>query len=383
MEKPPDARDMPSANAIPVGIVTPQPCAPDRPALKARNTATGAMTPPRPARIGVTARYAFTKVTQLELSPNFEADHEEEERHEAAVHPEPQRVGRTSPPIRIDNVVFQRCSYDGVSRLDQSRAAAAAVTTTTALPVLGPHEPAQGRRISLGRRHPVVPDGVPGDREHRRLLLCGAPPEWTSTGVPGPAHACSSGRRWCRNPLVHRSPTHWRPVDEAGGYRGKGSSDAVGGQRSGPDEVQQVGVDRLGLGRGHAMGKAGVRLEDVPFSRRAAPTAVPNRRTGRPGRRHRASRAQGTVIPFQVLREVGLGEGNDAVVVRLRTPHHPLAPPVFDEGLGGFDARPIEAVEGARRQAPVEAGPATGDLGLEIVEHALGEASRDWCRSGP
>ena len=40
-----------------------------------------------------------------------------------------------------------------------------------------------------------------------------------------------------------------------------------------------------------------------------------------------------------------------------------------------FRAGPVEAVEGARRQGPVELGPVGGQLGLEVVEHALGQAA--------
>ena len=40
-----------------------------------------------------------------------------------------------------------------------------------------------------------------------------------------------------------------------------------------------------------------------------------------------------------------------------------------------FHARPVEAVKGARRQGPVELGPVGGQLGLEVVEHALRQAA--------
>ena len=41
----------------------------------------------------------------------------------------------------------------------------------------------------------------------------------------------------------------------------------------------------------------------------------------------------------------------------------------------GFHAGPVEAVERARRKRPVELGPVSGKLGLEIVEHALRQAA--------
>jgi hypothetical protein len=59
---------------------------------------------------------------------------------------------------------------------------------------------------------------------------------------------------------------------------------------------------------------------------------------------------------LQVRGEVGLGERDDAVVVRLRAAHHSLPPPVVDDGLHRLDAGAVEAVEGARREVAVERG---------------------------
>ena len=42
----------------------------------------------------------------------------------------------------------------------------------------------------------------------------------------------------------------------------------------------------------------------------------------------------------------------------------------------GSHPGPVEAVEGARRQRPVELGPVGGQLGLEVVEDALRQAAR-------
>ena len=78
---------------------------------------------------------------------------------------------------------------------------------------------------------------------------------------------------------------------------------------------------------------------------------------------------------LEVLGEVGLGEGNDAVVVRLGPAHHPLAPPVLDDGLVGLDPGPVEAVERSRGQGPVEDRAVGRQLGLEVVEDALGQAA--------
>ena len=48
---------------------------------------------------------------------------------------------------------------------------------------------------------------------------------------------------------------------------------------------------------------------------------------------------------LQIRGEVGLGEGNDAVVMRFRAAHHALTPPILDDRLRGFHARPVETVE--------------------------------------
>jgi len=49
--------------------------------------------------------------------------------------------------------------------------------------------------------------------------------------------------------------------------------------------------------------------------------------------------------------------------------HHSLAPPVLNDRFRGFDAGPVEAMEGARRELPVEHGPVGGKLDLEVIEH--------------
>jgi hypothetical protein len=61
--------------------------------------------------------------------------------------------------------------------------------------------------------------------------------------------------------------------------------------------------------------------------------------------------------------------------VCFRPTDHALAPPVPDDRFGGLDPRAVEAVEGAGRQIPVERRPVSGQLGLEAVEHTLGQAA--------
>src|SRR6267142_2809574 len=62
----------------------------------------------------------------------------------------------------------------------------------------------------------------------------------------------------------------------------------------------------------------------------------------------------GDVDRLQVLGEVGLREGLDAVVLRLRAAHHSLAPPVVDQALRDLRARTVESVERAGRNVEVE-----------------------------
>ena len=50
--------------------------------------------------------------------------------------------------------------------------------------------------------------------------------------------------------------------------------------------------------------------------------------------------------PLEVRGEIGLGEGDDAVVVGLGPARHALPPPVIDDGFHGFHAGPVEAVKG-------------------------------------
>src|SRR5450755_4030094 len=55
--------------------------------------------------------------------------------------------------------------------------------------------------------------------------------------------------------------------------------------------------------------------------------------------------------------------------MRLRTPHHSLAPPVPDDSLRNLCTRPVEAVERTRRHVPIKLGSVIGNLRLESVEH--------------
>src|SRR6266849_8105502 len=74
---------------------------------------------------------------------------------------------------------------------------------------------------------------------------------------------------------------------------------------------------------------------------------------------------------LEVRGEIGLGEGHDAVVVRLDASHHALAPPVLNDAFRGFRARPVKTVEGTRRQVAIELRPVGSDLYLKSVEYFL------------
>jgi hypothetical protein len=63
-------------------------------------------------------------------------------------------------------------------------------------------------------------------------------------------------------------------------------------------------------------------------------------------------------------------------VMRLGAAHHALAPPVRDDGLRGFCAGPVVAIEGSFRKRAIELRTIGRELRLQSVEHFLGEAVR-------
>src|SRR5882672_7667356 len=60
--------------------------------------------------------------------------------------------------------------------------------------------------------------------------------------------------------------------------------------------------------------------------------------------------------------------------MRLGAAHHTLAPPVRDDGLRGFGARPIVAIERPFRELTIELRAIGSELRLQSVEHFLGKA---------
>ena len=79
---------------------------------------------------------------------------------------------------------------------------------------------------------------------------------------------------------------------------------------------------------------------------------------------------------LEVFGEIGLREGDDAVVVRLGAAHHALAPPVRDDRLRGFCPRPVVAIEGPLRQSAIELRAVGRELRLQIVKYCFGKAVR-------
>ncbi|MCY1173935.1 hypothetical protein D9M73_141180 [compost metagenome] len=78
---------------------------------------------------------------------------------------------------------------------------------------------------------------------------------------------------------------------------------------------------------------------------------------------------------LQVLGEVGLRKGNNAVVMRLGTAHHSLPPPVEDRCLRHLRARAVETEKGAGGDIIVELRAVRGELRLITVEDLLGQTA--------
>ena len=79
---------------------------------------------------------------------------------------------------------------------------------------------------------------------------------------------------------------------------------------------------------------------------------------------------------LQIFSEVGLREGNDAVVMRLCASHHALPPPVPDHSRSGLGARTVESEEGAGGYLVVEPRAVRGDPRLKAVENLLRQSAR-------
>ena len=138
------------------------------------------------------------------------------------------------------------------------------------------------------------------------------------------------------------------------------------------DERKQVSIDAFGLRRDHAVGVVLVRFQRAVLEEF--------------GREWTGSLIGYDLVVFamhdqnrhgdflKILCEVGLRERDDTVLMRLGTAHHALAPPVPNDRLDRFHAGTIETIERAGGQVVIELGSVGKELGLEIVEHRLGQA---------
>src|SRR4029453_13440439 len=61
--------------------------------------------------------------------------------------------------------------------------------------------------------------------------------------------------------------------------------------------------------------------------------------------------------------------------MRLPAAHHALAPPVLDDPLRGFRARPVEAIEWSLRQIAIELRAIGRELCLQSIEHFFRKAA--------
>src|SRR5229473_421956 len=122
------------------------------------------------------------------------------------------------------------------------------------------------------------------------------------------------------------------------------------------EEREQVGVNGVGLSRGHAVRKALVGFQCAILQQLC-------RQRSRIGIRHDlvviAMHHQDRHSDLlQVLGEVRLREGDDAVIMRLCASHHALAPPIPDHRLRRFRPRPVVTIERSSWQIVIELGSA-------------------------
>src|SRR5437588_10054869 len=61
--------------------------------------------------------------------------------------------------------------------------------------------------------------------------------------------------------------------------------------------------------------------------------------------------------------------------MRLGAAHHALTPPVLNDRLRGFHARPVEAIERPRRQFAIELRAIGGELRLQPIEYFFGKTA--------
>ena len=130
----------------------------------------------------------------------------------------------------------------------------------------------------------------------------------------------------------------------------------------------------VGVGRRHAVREAGIGLQGgLAQNLHSKPGTVVDRDDLVVLAMHDEHRH---VDDLEVLGEVRLREGLDAVVVRLGAAHHALAPPVADEALRDLRAWPVEAVEGPGGDIEEELRPVRRQRRPQPVEGLDGLAAR-------
>ena len=110
----------------------------------------------QPGEHGQRHQLAVPQLAQVELPPRLEPDDEEEERHQAAVHPVPSVCETPSSPIWIDRFVSQTSRYEVASAFAQISAATTAPSRIVALPVSVRRKELSG--VSRLRAHAVRPE---------------------------------------------------------------------------------------------------------------------------------------------------------------------------------------------------------------------------------
>jgi hypothetical protein len=81
---------------------------------------------------------------------------------------------------------------------------------------------------------------------------------------------------------------------------------------------------------------------------------------------------------LSILGEVHLGEGNDALVVRLGASRHALAPPTPDHALRGFRAGPVVTVERSSGHVIIKLDSTGAELRQQSVKTPTWADRSDW-----
>ena len=154
---------MPSAKAVSVDIATPQPCAPGPPRLKREVDQHRHRHPAEPGEHRQRDAPSLSQLAHVELAARLEADHEEEQRHQALVDPVAQILGdRRSGRAVTESSVVQNDRYDELTAFAQTSAAIVAASSTIELPASARRYARTG--AALVRAQAVLPERAPAPR---------------------------------------------------------------------------------------------------------------------------------------------------------------------------------------------------------------------------